>query len=145
MNSKKVPYCQEVKYLEFPDLLFGISEEGNTYFDATNYILSKGDVKIHNIKSFNIGFHFWKKAICDAYQIQEDKMVIKDEETGHILIDESLSLLFISYIDPSFAVYIVERVSEMLLTGIVLSDTSLLMMVRERFSKNITDLLTNEI
>lgn len=145
MNIKKVPTCQEVKYMEFPDLIFGISEDGVTYFDATHYILRKGDIKTHTIKDFDIGFYFWKRAICEAYQLDMNDLVIREENTGHIFIDESLAMLFIAYIDPGFGVYIMERISEMLLTGIVLSDTSLLMMVRERFTKDIITQITGDL
>ncbi|MBF0577397.1 hypothetical protein [Dysgonomonas sp. GY617] len=145
MIIKKIPTCQEVKYLEFPDLIFGISEDGNTYFDATHYILCKGNIKIHSIKDFDIGFYFWKKSICDTYQLGMSDLIVKEETTGHIYIDEALAMLFIAYIDPGFGVYILERISEMLLTGIVLSDTSLLMMVRDRFTNDIITQITTEI
>lgn len=131
--------------MEFPDLLFGTSDDGITYFDATHYMLRKGDIKKHSIRDFDVGFYFWKKAICDAYELDLNDMVVKEETTGHIFIDESLALLFLSFIDTSFAVYVLERISEMLLTGIVLSDTSLLMMVRERFSKEIITQISNEL
>lgn len=142
MNIKKVPACQEVKYMEFPDLIFGISEDGNTYFDATHYILRKGDIKTHTIKDFDTGFYFWKRAIAEAYRLDIYDLVIREETTGHIFIDESLAMLFIAYIEPDFGVYILERISEMFLTGIVLSDTSLLMMVRERFTNDILTQIT---
>lgn len=128
--------CNDVKYGEFPDLLFGKSDDGLVYFDATHYILKKGDVRKHNIKSFEIGFMHWKNAVRDAYSIQAEDMTVTDEATGHLLIEESLALLFVAYIDPEFAVYMLERISEMLLRGITLSDTRLLMLASERLSKD---------
>ena len=62
-------------------------------------------------------------------------MIITDAATGHILIDSSLALLFAAYLDPGFGVWMMERISEMLMGGIVLSDTLLLLMARNRFSE----------
>ncbi|WP_320889004.1 hypothetical protein [Bacteroides sp.] len=128
--------CTDVKYGEFPDLLFGKSDDDLVYFDATHYILQKGDVRKHNIKSFEIGFMHWRNAVRDAYSIPAEDMFVTDEATGHLLIEESLALLFVVYIDPEFGVYMLERISEMLLRGITLSDTRLLMLASERLSKD---------
>ena len=38
-------------------------------------------------------------------------MIIRDEASGHLLIDECLALLFVVYIDPAFGVYLLERVT----------------------------------
>lgn len=135
MKLKTAP-CKDVKYGEFPDLLFGKSGDGLVYFDATHYILQKGDVRKHNVKSFEIGFMHWRNAARDAYSIPVEDMTVIDEVTGHLLIEESLALLFVAYIDPEFAVYMLERISEMLLRGITLSDTRLLMLASERLSKD---------
>lgn len=132
----KIASCKNIKYGEFPDLLFGKSDDGLVYFDATHFIQQKGDARKHNIKSFEIGFIHWKNAVCDAYSIPMEDMTIKDEATGHLLIEESLALLFVAYIDPEFSVHMLERISEMLLRGITLSDTQLLMLASERLSKD---------
>lgn len=51
--------------------------------------------------------------------ISPNEIVITDQATGHILIDESLALLFVSYVDADFCIYIIERLSEVLLNGVV--------------------------
>lgn len=132
----KTASCKDIKYGEFPDLLFGKSDDGLVYFDATHYTLQKGDVRKHNIRSFEIGFMHWKNAVRDAYSISTKDIIVTDEVTGHLLIEESLALLFVAYIDPEFAVYMLERISEMLLRGITLSDTRILMLASERLSKD---------
>ena len=68
VKLKKAP-CKDIKYGEFPDLLFGKSDDGLVYFDATHYIRQKGDVKKHNIKTFEIGFMHWENAVRNAYSI----------------------------------------------------------------------------
>ena len=49
-------------------------------------------------------------------------------------MEESLALLFVAYVDPAFGVYMLERVAEMLVRGIVISDITLLTLIRERLT-----------
>lgn len=135
MKVKSVP-CREVRYREFPELLFGTSpENGMAYFDATHYILSKGDSREHNIQNFKLSFHLWIEAAIKAYGLDRDLLIIRDEATGHVLIDECLALLFVVYIDPNFGIYMQERMSELLSAGFAVSDTWLVHNAGFRFSR----------
>lgn len=50
MKVKKVP-CRIIRYREFPELLFGESQDNSlVYFDATHFIRSKGDERKHNVQ-----------------------------------------------------------------------------------------------
>jgi hypothetical protein len=89
---------------------------------------------MENIKGFQSGFSFWIKALGEAYSLPEDEMTVRDEASGDVLMEESLALLFVAYLDAGFAVYMLERISEMLTGGIVLSDTALLSMARARLT-----------
>lgn len=141
MKTKNLQ-CRLVRFGEFPDLLFGKSQENQViYFNATHYIREKGNPKIHNIKDFQISFQHWFSAAKQAYSIKQEDIIICDEATGEILIDECLALPFLAYIDPEFGIYIMERISDMLLNGIVCSDTWLLQAVRRRFT--IEELMSN--
>lgn len=134
MKLKTVtPYT--LKYREFPELLFGKSETGIVYFDATFYVMQKGDSQKHSPVDFIRKFAHWFDSVKTAYEIPDNEVVITDEATGHVLIDESLALLFVAYIDPAFGVYMLERVSEMLLDGVTLSDTRIIQMIRDRLTK----------
>ena len=62
-------------------------------------------------------------------------MIIRDEASGHLLIDECLALLFVVYIDPAFGVYLLERVDELLSGGFTVSDTWLVQAAGLRFTK----------
>lgn len=131
----KALQCRVVRYVEFPDLLFGKSQEDEFfYFNATYFIKLRGNPAKHNIRDFRIGFQHWIAAAEMTYEIEREDLIICDEATGEILIDECLALPFIAYIDPGFAMYMVERMSEMLLNGITVSDTWLLQNVRLRFA-----------
>ncbi|MFR9542985.1 MAG: hypothetical protein SNH27_13120 [Rikenellaceae bacterium] len=122
------------KYSEFPELLFASDNSENLYFDATLYIKRKGDVAQHSPVDFANKFKFWVDSAQRIYEIDNQSVMVTDDATGHILIDESLALLFVCYIDPQFSIYIVERISEMLLNGFVLSDTSIAQMASDRLN-----------
>ena len=114
------------------------------YFDATHFLLHKGDPQRHNIRHFEAQFSLWKQAACSAYQICADDVIVKERDSGHILIDESLALLFVVYTDPAFGVYLLERISEMLLNGFVLSDSAIIVQARLRLTKEtLTNIINN--
>ena len=134
MRIEKVP-CRTIRYREFPELLFGESpNSGSTYFDATHFIRSRGDERRHNVKEFRIAFHHWITTLTNMYSIEKESLVIRDETSGHLLIDECLALLFVVYVDPDFGVYILERVSELLIDGFSVSDSWLVMAAGNRFT-----------
>lgn len=124
-----------VKYVEFPDLLFGTSEKGTSYFDATAYLAAKGDGNKHSVIDFARKFAFWFESVKAVYEIPDFELMATDEATGHVLIDESLALLFVGYVDPGFGVYMTERMSELLLDGVTLSDTRIVQTIRNRLTK----------
>ncbi len=123
-----------LRYLEFPELLFVSDSKNRLYFDATLYVEQKGDITKHSPIDFVKSHTSWIKAICNSYNIDEETIIMTNTSTKHILIDESLSLLFVAYIDPEFGVHILERMSEMLLNGLVLSDTYISKITGDRFN-----------
>ena len=139
MNCKIVT-GYSAKYPEFPELLFASDKEGTLFFDATLYIEHKGDITKHSPASFARKFSFWFESAKDIYDI--NATIVIDNATSHVLIDESLALLFVCYIDPQFSMYMIERISEMLLNGFVLSDTCITQMARDRL--NLKNLKQNE-
>lgn len=128
--------CTDVKYREFPELLFGSSIDGTRYFDATQYINSKGNPKEHKLSSFETQFNFFKNAVQRAYELDSENIIVLSQTTGNILIDESLALLFVAFIDPDFSVYLLERLDELFTNGIVLSDSAIVEQASNRFSKD---------
>lgn len=140
----KIKQCAHAikRYEEFPELLFAKAEDGMQYFDATHFLVHKGDPQRHNIRHFETQFNLWMQATCAAYEIPADEVIVKDRDSGHILIDESLALLFVTYTDPAFGVYLLERMSEMFLNGFVLSDSAIIVQARLRLTK---ETLTNII
>lgn len=133
MESRIILPNHTVKYEEFPELLFGKSEDGLIYFNASQYIISKGDIKVHNIKNFKASFHFWIEAVSTIYELKPEILFVRDYHTGHIFIEESMTFPFISYIDNYFIIHIIERMHELFFNGFTLSDTLLLLLTKDRF------------
>ncbi len=123
------------KYREFPELMFGENSAKTIYFDATLYLEQRGDTQKQSVANFVKEFSFWLKMFAGAYQMQECEMVVVDVVSEHIMIEQSLALLFVSYVDPEFGVYIFERADELLLDGAVVSDSYLMHKVSDRFTK----------
>lgn len=137
--------CRLIRYKEFPDLLFGTShDDGPVYFDATHFIRSRSDERRHNVREFRMAFHHGIAALAETYGIDMEEIFVRDEASGHLLIDECLALLFVVYIEPAFGVYMLERLSEMLTDGLSVSDTWLIRAVSLRFtSEELTQILVH--
>lgn len=135
MANPKADFSRyEIRYREFPELLFTTRGDGNEYFNATSYIQNKGDPDRHTVEGFRIAFAHWIDAVCQAYSLTLKDIFIT-APNGHQLIDNALALLFVAYIDSAFGVYMMERMSDMLLSGVVLSDTCLMLMAKDRLTK----------
>lgn len=128
--------CNEQAFPEFPDLLFGTSIDSSIFFDATLYIQKKHPSLKTN--DFFHHFQFQIKSLGDVYQIA-DADICKLNTEGHILIDSRLVYLFISFVEPDFLAYICERITDMFVTGICVSDTQILNMAKRRLSKEILE------
>jgi hypothetical protein len=135
MENKKISPCLTTQYREFPEMRFGTSETGSLYFDGKQYIREKGKGDTHNLTDFQSKFAFWIQAVSETYNLSAEDLFVTDDSTGSLLVEESLSLLFVAYLDSGFAVHMLERISEMLITGIVLSDTALVAMAKERLTQ----------
>ncbi len=132
MNCKIVTGFS-ARYPEFSELLFASDGNETLYFDATLYIEEKGDSSKHSPLDFARKFSFWFECAMQTYDIEA--MMVTDDATGHILIEESMALLFVGYIDPLFCMHIMERISEMLLNGFVLSDSCIAQIARDRLNQ----------
>lgn len=141
MERITVTITDHKKYNEFPELVYLSSERNVLYFDANQLIHSKGDSSIHSVKFFRFKFQFWIEAVAVSYDIPPDNFFAIDEKTGHLLVDEALDLLFLAYLNPFLATHMLEKCSEMFGNGLVLSDSLLMAMARDRFS--IEDLHSN--
>ena len=133
INKKKITPCNEAAYIEFPELLFGITDQGMAYFDPASYIKSKGLANTHSTEEFLLKFDLWMRSVSYEYTIPHAELVVEDMESGLLMIEGTLALIFIAYTDSGFMIHIIERMEDMMRRGIALSDSFLLDMARERF------------
>lgn len=124
--------CTEQSIPEFPELLFGTTIEKGKVFDATLYLQKKNNSSL-KIEDFFKQFDFQINSLVQAYSIKENEICFINKE-GHLLIDDSLTYLFISFVEPSFCAYICERIHELFTQGVCISDSSILNLAKNRLS-----------
>lgn len=139
-KQKLISY--ESNFGEFPDLLFCTGENDLSYFDATQYIVGRGNAAVHSTGAFSAMFSTWIDAAGKIYGLSRDEMFTTDPTNGHELMEASLAMLFVAYIDPSFGIYMSDCITQMLLEGFMCSDTYILMQARNRFTES--ELFTND-
>jgi len=135
MKMIKVKPARMNRFQEFPELVFFETEENNIYFDATHYLEKAENNQKLSFRDFDLAFTFWKSAISSAYNISFSELVVLNKDDNHVLMDETLSLLFVAYTDPDFAVHLLERMTDMLVNGVVMSDSALMLLTKARFSR----------
>lgn len=126
----------KIKYGEFPDLLFTVSNDGNEYCDVTSFMEERKCTDSHSIDNFMKVCKPWINAFCKVYSLDVDKLTLV-APNNHILIDSSLALLFVSYVDTEFSVYVYEKMADLLVSGIILSDTTLILMAKDRLPREV--------
>ncbi len=126
--------CEEQSFPEFPNLLFGQSEAGRSYFDATHYLPKMTDPM--PIQPFFTQYRYQIKALCDTYEIDPNQVCLINEE-GHYLIDGTFVFLFIAFVEPDFLAYMCDRTFELFAHGVAVSDTYLLSAARSRLSSKV--------
>ena len=122
--------CKEPGYAEFPDLLFGITND-SVYFDATSYLQKKA--RSLTEADFLKQYEHQIRAIQSTYEMK-DSDVCKLNTDGHLLIESSFAHLFISFVEPGYLAHMCARMQELLINGFSLSDTYIARTVRERLS-----------
>lgn len=129
--------CTEQSFPEFPDLLFGTSNEtGDQYFDATDYLEKLGVTPHYTVDDFMRNYFHPISALVTAYELDKNRVSILDVK-GHTLLHSNLVYLFISYTNPDFLAHLNDRVHELFTTGVCVSDTYLLLRAKSRLTPEI--------
>ena len=123
----------KLRFGEFPDLLF-TAIDTRTYFDMTHFLQSMNLDPEEKIAEFTAGFALWIEHLAKMYGIPPDECFAVDAATKHSLAEESFALPFLCCTDPVFGAYLLESMTQMLLNGIVCSDSYVLMQAQVRFT-----------
>lgn len=135
--------CTEQLFPEFPELLFGRQPEGSVmYFDASAYTKSKG-LSSSAVDKFLSSYEAPIDAIVKTLQIPDNEACRINTE-GHVLLESSVLYLFLSFIDPRFLLYIIDRMDELFATGVAVSDAYLVRKTRARIPLEVLQQLEND-
>lgn len=131
----------EHSFPEFPDLLFGVTVEGISVFDATDY-LQKAKPSA-SIADFFEQYKAPILALVDAYNIKEDEVCMV-APNKHFIVDGSLVYLFIAFVQPDFLAYICDRMQQLFNDGFCVSDSYLYGFAKQRLSKEVLQKMIDE-
>jgi len=122
--------CKEHSLPEFPDMLFGVSNDnGLMYFNASAYLKSKGqDLKLAD---FLNSYQPLIKALQESYSLRDDE-VCRINGDGDFVIEVDFVYLFICFIDHNFAGYINERMN-----GVAVSDSFVFQSAKSRLTADV--------
>lgn len=120
-----VAVVDKIRYSEFPDLKFGVAGNDIEYFDADDFILSRDLTSTHNITKFQQTFFYFLTKAQIAYNLNPEDVFVINKKDKHHLVSIELALLFIMYVDPNFMFFVLDRIDEMFISGIAISDTVL--------------------
>lgn len=140
-KTTKLTPVEEGKLEQFPQLKFYASQSGNIYFDAMYYLEVLNLGRTHSIPGFEKEFSLWIEPTLKVYGIDPGEVLAQDSDTGHVMIHEVLMILFLAYTDERYRVEIIERIWEMEVTGVTISDSRLVDTVKNRFSKEFVNKL----
>jgi len=127
--------CKEHSLPEFPDMLFGVSNDnGLMYFNASAYLKSKGqDLKLAD---FLNSYQPLIKALQESYSLRDDE-VCRINGDGDFVIEVDFVYLFICFIDHNFAGYINERMNDLFSTGVAVSDSFVFQSAKSRLTADV--------
>lgn len=134
--------CNEVSIPEFPKLLFGTHIDGSRFFDATEYLLSKDPAKKLSVEDFFEKCNFQIQSVANTYEIKPAEIVLINK-SGHQLINGAFCYPFLSYVDPQFCAYMNEVMDELFTRGVVLSDTKIIELAKERITPELAKNIWN--
>lgn len=125
--------CKEHSLPEFPDMLFGVSNDnGLMYFNASAYLKSR-DLKLAD---FLNSYQPLVKALQETYSLRDDE-VCRINQDGDFVIEVDFIYLFICFCDHQFLGYINERMNDLFMTGVAVSDSYLFEAARSRFTADV--------
>lgn len=129
--------CDKKNLPEFPDLLFGTHVDGSTYIDATNYLQSiESDQRNLTVADFFSKFDVFIQAIKEEYEISDQQLVTLNHQ-GHQLINDKLCYLLVGYANRDFLSYMNDRINDLFVEGVVVSDASIITLARRRLPTEI--------
>ena len=133
--------AKEVFFEAIPTLLFTNPSSTMWYFDATHYLEEQDDKK-----EVTVFFQKLKpivQQICEAYKIDNADLAFQNNQ-GHILIRGELKYLFLMWFNKEFLLYAMYVLEELFTTGYVLSDETIIRIIKEKIPKSVLEQLLKD-
>lgn len=135
MQTAKLFPCTEDKFPDIPDLKFYRTDADIYYFDATHFIQKAPLHEKLSVENFRKVFSYLISALTEASGIDEADLYIRDD-SGKEFLEESLAMLFLSYVDRWFGPYLIERMEELIRFGFSINDNMAQFFYKTRFANN---------
>lgn len=135
MQTAKLFPCAENKFPDIADLKFYRTDADLYYFDATHFIKKAPFNENLSVENFREVFSYLIGTLTEASGIDEADLYIRDD-SGSELLEESLAMLFLAYVDRSFGPYMIERMEELIRFGFSINDNMAQFFYKTRFSNN---------
>ncbi|WP_455625864.1 hypothetical protein [Parabacteroides sp.] len=129
----------EAWYPELPDMRF-TTVDGIGVFNASEFARKRGYEKDKDLKKF---FSNTPCIAVYAKKLGTDKL-IRFSEAGDVLLNEVLAFSFVEYVDPSFSIYMHDRMHELFYNGVVVSDNYLAVAAKRRLPRKVLEKLIKQ-
>lgn len=134
--------CEKVLFPEFPNLRFGKTFENHDWLvDATILIQSSSETGL-SIEGFFQKFDYQIQAMYKSRGINPNAPALVNQD-GHHIIHGCLCFLLVQYTDPQFVVYCDAVINDLLTTGFVMSDSTLISYVSKRLTPDVLVSIAN--
>lgn len=134
MQTVKFYPCTEDKFSDIPDLKFYRTDADLYYFDATGFIKKAPHPENLGVESFLKVFSYLIDAIRETNGIDAGDLYIRDD-SGMELLEESLAIPFLAYVDRRFGPYLIERMEELIRFGFSINDNMAQFFYQTRFAQ----------
>ena len=136
-TGKFTPYTEEYNS-DFTEAIFYRTDDEKIYLDAVGYMKQVcGSTPEKSIEDFEAKFSFQIDSLCEVSGITKEDLLVRDQESGNIMIEERAEYLYLGYLDPKFSAYMYARMRELFTIGFTVSDKVIISAARERLGIDI--------
>lgn len=128
-HLQKTVKCEEVGIPDLPDLKFGHLEDGTLVFNASEYLIKNN--KENDYRTFSRAMRFWVEQMAKGYGISTASLFFANPD-GTELYHETMTYLFLMYINPDMISYFNDLIDDVMTNGIAFSDSFIMELASTR-------------
>ena len=129
---------KDVLIEDITDLMFGVTPDGTTVFDATEYCAKAEEGVVFNTSVFMRACRPFVDGYIEIEGLEVTKLFYTNKN-GHALINAGMVYLFLAYVSRIWLAYFDSIVSEAIRTGVAYSDSFLFRQIMERVPTGILE------